>query len=242
MIMPMAGRGSRFAKNGACLPKPLLQLADKPFFYWATLGVIRELPKCNLVYVVLREHVEKFHIDDEIRKYFPHAQIVILNSITSGALETALKASEFIDHNSLLLVNDCDHAFSYPQIHKACDSIKNGADAFLSHFHSIESHFSFAQYSSDGLLLKTAEKEIISDLAIAGIYGFKNFVYLRKLSELYAVSCPYSELFISGVYNEIIKNHGVVYGYKLAFHVSFGTPFEYDSAKNYLEDIKALEA
>lgn len=30
--MPMAGAGSRFYKNGYTLPKPLIEIAGKPFF------------------------------------------------------------------------------------------------------------------------------------------------------------------------------------------------------------------
>lgn len=31
MIMPMAGRGSRFAAEGETLPKPLIELHERPF-------------------------------------------------------------------------------------------------------------------------------------------------------------------------------------------------------------------
>ena len=36
LILPMAGRGSRFFENGFVCPKPLIEIAGKPFFYWAT--------------------------------------------------------------------------------------------------------------------------------------------------------------------------------------------------------------
>ncbi|MDP9412820.1 MAG: hypothetical protein M3Q08_01745 [Pseudomonadota bacterium] len=36
MVMPMAGRGSRFAREGILQPKPLVDLGGKPFFWWAT--------------------------------------------------------------------------------------------------------------------------------------------------------------------------------------------------------------
>ncbi|NRX84838.1 hypothetical protein [Clostridium beijerinckii] len=32
LIMPMAGKGSRFSSNGFEFPKPLIEINEKPFF------------------------------------------------------------------------------------------------------------------------------------------------------------------------------------------------------------------
>ena len=39
--MPMAGRGSRFFENGFVMPKPLIEINDHPFFYWATQSIAK---------------------------------------------------------------------------------------------------------------------------------------------------------------------------------------------------------
>ena len=39
LILPMAGRGSRFFENGFVCPKPLIEIHGKPFFYWAARSV-----------------------------------------------------------------------------------------------------------------------------------------------------------------------------------------------------------
>ena len=39
LILPMAGRGSRFFENGFVCPKPLIEIAGKPFFYWAARSI-----------------------------------------------------------------------------------------------------------------------------------------------------------------------------------------------------------
>ena len=36
-IMPMAGYGSRFKNMGYDVPKPLIEIYGKPFFYWSTM-------------------------------------------------------------------------------------------------------------------------------------------------------------------------------------------------------------
>ena len=39
LIMPMGGAGSRFANSGYMLPKPLIEIEGKPFFFWATRSI-----------------------------------------------------------------------------------------------------------------------------------------------------------------------------------------------------------
>lgn len=237
MIMPMAGRGSRFAAEGETLPKPLIELHEQPFFYWATRGIIDVLPEVQLIYVVLQEHVENFSIDKAVIERFPQAIVHIVPQLTSGALETAMLGLQNISKQSHIIINDCDHAFVYPQIKEACCALSNGTDGFLSHFHSTAPHFSYAQYDSAGWLLQTAEKKVISDSAIAGIYGFKNREVLETAAKIYQGDCPYPELFISGVYNTMVAMTKKVKGFDLSRHVAFGTPEEFRTAVGQLPEL-----
>ena len=66
LIMPMAGRGSRFRVRGYPVPKPLVDLFGRPFFEWAVESVRRVLHVQEMVFVVLREHIDLFAIDEAI--------------------------------------------------------------------------------------------------------------------------------------------------------------------------------
>lgn len=226
MIMPMAGLGSRFAKRGETLPKPLIDLFGKPFFEWATLGILEALPNARLVYVVLQKHVLCFGIDRRIRETFPQAEILVVPEVTSGALETALCGVALATTGSPILINDCDHAFSFSALPRAIDALRSGAAGFLSHFQSGNPHFSYASYDAHEHLIETAEKRVISDRAIAGIYGFRDSKTLCETADLYAAKCPYPELYVSGIYNQIVAQSGLVLGFDLDVHLPFGTPEE----------------
>ena len=39
LIMPMAGGGTRFKNNGINIPKPLIEINDKPFFLGCTINI-----------------------------------------------------------------------------------------------------------------------------------------------------------------------------------------------------------
>jgi MobA-like NTP transferase domain len=226
MIMPMAGLGSRFAKQGETLPKPLIDLFGKPFFEWASLGILEALPNARLVYVVLQQHVVHFAIDHRIRGVFPQAEILVVPEVTSGALETALRGVALATAGTPILINDCDHAFRYSALPRAIDALRLGAAGFLSHFKSGNPHFSYAAYDVQENLIETAEKRVIGERAIAGIYGFRDSETLCQAADLYAANCPYPELYVSGIYNQIVAQSGRVLGFDLDAHLPFGTPEE----------------
>lgn len=62
LIMPMGGKGQRFFNDGYVAPKPLIEIHDRPFFYWSTMSILKYNPDCDVTFVVLREHIEKFDI------------------------------------------------------------------------------------------------------------------------------------------------------------------------------------
>lgn len=236
----MAGRGSRFQKQGETLPKPMISLGGKPFFYWATRSVLAQLPRVRLVFVVLQEHVDCHGIDISIKKYFPQSHIKIIAEVTSGSLETVLRAGDLTGEGPVL-INDCDHAFSYPLLKQAVIALNQGAAGFLSHFHSKTPHFSFAAYDNKERLQRTAEKIAISERAIAGLYGFRNRMVIEAAAKSYINNCPYPELFVSGLYNEIVAIGEEVRGFDLDWHIPFGTPEEYHLALTKIKKILPLE-
>lgn len=238
--MPMAGRGSRFAALGEPRPKPLIELDGLPFFVRATRGVVSAVPDARLTYVVLEEHVERFAIDRSVRRHFPDARVIAIPDVTSGSLETALVGADQAAPDTPLVINDCDHAFGLSMLPTALQALREGADGFLSHFKSRSPNYSFARYSEAGDLIQTAEKKPISDRAIAGVYGFRSLQTLRMAAESYFENCPYPELFVSGVYNEMVAAGLSVIGIDLDFHISFGTPEEYSAVVQSVEARRLL--
>lgn len=236
LIMPMAGRGSRFHEIGQQLPKPMISLHGHPFFVWATKAISDPVQECSITYVVLEEHVEKFKLKAVIESYFPNARIVVITEVTKGALETACIALPYVRPDTPIFINDCDHYFGFNHVQQAIDSMSTGEiDGALCHFTSSSPNFSYARYDDSGVLVETVEKRAVSSHAIAGAYGFRSADYLEKGAKTYRVNCPYDELFVSGVYNDLIQQGGRFSGYELDFHIPFGVPEELRKAEQTLE-------
>ena len=114
LIMPMGGAGLRFSNAiGFDVPKPLIPIREKPFLYWSTKAVTERMPIKRISFIVLKEHIEKFNIDDVIYSFFPEASIAVLPHQLNGPVLTCYEGIKQlkIDEGDWLLVNDCDHVF-----------------------------------------------------------------------------------------------------------------------------------
>lgn len=230
LIMPMAGAGTRFLKEGVNTPKPLIMLGDRPFFWWAVMSVLRDESEVDITFVVLKCHIEEFGIDDVIHSYFRDARIVALNGVTDGPALTCLEGVRSIEDDAPVMFNDCDHYFRCKRL---CALLSGGlsADGVLLTFKSDSSDFSYARFNDAGQVIGTIEKQVVSDRAICGAYVFKSAALFRTMCNEYLEHCEYKECFVSGIYN-VMCNKGMNVEALLCDEVvSFGTLAEYEAVK-----------
>ena len=232
LVMPMGGGGTRFGNMGYELPKPLIEIYGKPFFYWATQSIVENIELESLTFVVLQPHIDKFEIDKKILQYYPSAKIEIIPEILPGAVMTCLVGVKSLPYDEPIMFNDCDHMFKCTKWNRFCeeecfDELEGG----LLTFKSDDSRFSFVAYDEQGYVIRTVEKEVISNDAICGAYYFRSRKIFEDVTEIYLKNCSYSEYFVSGVYNEMAKMGHKIKTFNTDFHVSFGTPEEYEKAK-----------
>jgi dTDP-glucose pyrophosphorylase len=222
----MAGRGSRFAREGLKQPKPLIEVAGRPAFWWAAESVRRACAVQEMVFVVLAEHVSDYGIDGAIRSYYPEARVVPLDGVTSGAAESAALGVASLESTAPIAVNDCDHAFRAIGLPELVVSLTGSAEAALLGFHSTSAAYSYVAFDPDGQVQGTVEKKPVSPFAIAGCYLFGSAqIYLEGVAR-YRAECPYPELYVSGVYNILLRRGARILFRELAGHVAFGTPEE----------------
>lgn len=241
LILPMAGGGTRFLNKGFQTPKPLIELQGHPFFFWSAQSVRKFVPDIDITFAVLSEHVEKYHIDREIKTFFPECSLVTIPYVLDGAVLTCLEAVKRIRDDRPLLFNDCDHAFLCSKFYEFCNSdeiVSNCPDAALLTFKSDSPAFSYVKYGSDGRVEGTVEKEVASNSAICGAYFFKNREIFEKYRKCYLNNCHYNEFFMSGVYNSLALEGKKIKIFDLDRHVSFGTPEEYIEAMK--EDLQVF--
>lgn len=238
IIMPMAGEGSRFLKEGWNTPKPLIELNGMPLFLHAINSI--SIPNVPMKYsfIVRQEHIDKYHIDKGIMTILPEANIFSVQKTTRGAVETCLMAESAISPDDAILVMDCDLEFRSLEFNHAiqellttpAEAVRGG---MLVSFTSEDPRYSYAQTDASGNVIRTAEKEVISNHALCGAYFFasgKGFVNVaHKLLNEPAFTKP--EYYLSLLYNYLIKNGEPVRLATLDEYYSYGTPEE---LKRYL--------
>ena len=148
-----------------------------------------------------------------------------------GAVCTCLKGIEDIDDNDPVIFNDCDHMFACRAfLARIFDDRPLDFEGALLSFESNEPKFSYIEFDDSGNIVGTVEKQVVSNRAICGAYVFANAALFRQMSERYFKTCRYKEYFVSGVFNELCKADKHLAEFKTDFHLSFGTPTEYEAA------------
>lgn len=233
IIMPMAGEGSRFLKEGWTTPKPLIQLKGKCLFEHAVGSVADVDAPVKLSFIVRQEHIDNQHIDTLLKKVWPTANIFAVQQTTRGAVETCLKAENAIAEKDAVLIMDCDLEFKSRGLVRFIRSVLempvtevNGG-ALVS-FESEDPRYSYAQVDADNRVLRTAEKEVISNHALCGAYFFstsRDFLFAahRLLNEPVFTK---PEFYVSLLYNYLLQDNQVVRLFPMEEYYSYGTPEE----------------
>ena len=238
IIMPMAGEGSRFLKEGWTTPKPLIELHGIPLFQRAIGSVGIDGIPMKYSFIVRQEHIDKYQIDEQIKANMPQANIFSVLKTTRGAVETCLMAESVIDDEDGVIVMDCDLEFRSKRFSEILKNIlslpmeKSEGGALVS-FESNEPRYSYAALGMDGFVTRTAEKEVISNHALCGAYFFSNGKRFKQIAHqlLNEPEFKKPEYYVSLLYNYLLADGEKVQLATMEEYYSYGTPEE---LKRYL--------
>lgn len=231
--MPMAGEGSRFKKEGWLIPKPLINLNGQPLFKHAISSVKAEGINCKYSFIVRKEHIEEYGIDEIICRFLPKANVFHVDKTTRGAVETCLIAESAIADDDAVIVMDCDLEFRSKQFIEVLKNIlsipaseANGGG--LVSFESSDPRYSYAAIDEDGFVIRTAEKEVISKHALCGAYFFATGKRFKQVAHqlLNEPEFKKPEFYVSLLYNYLLKDGEKVYLSQMESYYSYGTPEE----------------
>ena len=164
LIMPMAGRGTRFPDEK--IEKPLIQVHGLPMFVFAEKCI--NLDFSERIFIVRREQ----NLKKDILKWFPDAVVVELENETQGTACTILTAKKYFE-NSSIFISNCDQYVEWNS-NKFLQLISRGVDGVIPTFlnKEREKKWSFAELD-DNNVIRVKEKDPISDYATVGWYYFK---------------------------------------------------------------------
>lgn len=207
IIIPMAGRGSRFAQSSYNHPKPLIDVLGRPMFTWA-LKSISNIEYSELIFIALKEHEHIYNVTQLIDSYVDVSyKLVLLDNVTDGQLCTVLTAKKYIDNNEDILIIASDTVIK-TDLTKDIMRYGNQLEGLISVLKLPGEQWSFARSDSDGKVIQVAEKNRISDWASTGMYYFKNGSRFVKEAELMILNEEKTrgEYYIMPVYQKLINS------------------------------------
>lgn len=225
IIIPIGGIGQRFKDEGYDMPKPLISVLGKPMIYQVINSL--QLENTDTVYIVYHNHLKEFNFETLVKFYFPKINIkfIPLDYLTKGAAETVLKGLETFTESELndnVLLLDCDTFYDDNIVSKyKLQSNKNT----IFYFNSTDPKpiFSYINIENDRVT-KIKEKVKISDNANTGAYGFESGAELKQYCN--KVLGLDKEVYISCVYEEMLKDNKTIAGSKIDNFNCVGTPLQ----------------
>ena len=208
ILVPIAGRDRYFPEGQFVYPKPLVDICGTPLIEHTLRGLLGISGKPRFTFVVQEADCQSFSLDDVLKVVVGSFQTDILQitAPTQGAICSCLMAIDYIDPDEELIISNGDQVL-------LCNlnEIINGfrqrlLDAGVVTFTSTHPRFSYVRTDGAGGIIETAEKRVISRLAIAGLYYFRrgsDFIDAAK-RVLLNNNPVHDAFFVSQALNELI--------------------------------------
>jgi NDP-sugar pyrophosphorylase family protein len=242
IVIPMAGAGSRFAREGCTTPKPLIPVHGIPMIK-VVIDNLKPNQGHRFIFICQRVHVKEYGLREKFMSWAPMCELIEIDGITEGAACTVLKAKHLIDNNDHLMIANSDQ-----YIDIAIDdylnfmSVKN-LDGLIMTMTANDPKWSFVGLDAHRLVTIVVEKKVISDEATVGIYNFKTGSdFVRAAEQMIRLNLRVNnEFYVAPVYNQLIEESQNIGIYNVGSEYSgmygLGTP---DDLRKFLS-LKGIE-
>ncbi len=205
IVIPMAGAGSRFSRAGFKEPKPLIPVNGVPMI---RLVIVNLTPrhKHRFIFLCQSAHVSEFGLKERFGDWAPGSIVVPINGLTEGAACTVLLARSFISGTDPLVIANSDQYIEGD----FNDFLNNmgGLDGIIMTMLAGDPKWSFVSLNQEGLVTRVAEKQVISNEATVGIYGFSRGIDFVNAADamMRAGERVNGEFYVAPTYNAMIRD------------------------------------
>lgn len=233
-LVPLAGHGSRFVREGYFLPKPLIPVSSKPM----VIQAVAHLPPAErYIFIALKEHEQKYAIKKSILHYYPRAKVLLLDAVTEGQACTCALGLQEEQLNNPLLIGACDNGMEWDYLKYEQLINDSSVDAIIWTFRHHPASCRFPNMygwvyvdEQDNALGVSVKKPISStpenDHAIVGTFYFRKAKYfLNALMRLRAKNIRINnEFYVDSCMQELIESGLKVKVFEVDYYVGWGTP------------------
>lgn len=207
IVIPMAGAGSRFAREGYKDPKPLIPINGVPMIQVVINNLAPNRPH-RFIFICQQAHVDAYGLGEKLPRWAPGCAIIGLHGLTDGAACTVLSARNLIDSQDELMIANSDQYVDVDMNAYLDRMTANDLDGLIMTMRADDPKWSFVGLDKHELVTRVVEKEVISNDATVGIYNFmrgSDFVAAadRMIARNLRVN---NEFYVAPAYNELIED------------------------------------
>jgi NDP-sugar pyrophosphorylase family protein len=236
IVVPMAGRGSRFAGTGERGPKPLIEVEPGRLMIDYVADYLRFDEPYRLIFVGLVEYGQDERLRSFMERLGAGHRLLLVEEVTAGPAATALVARGPIDNDEELLIAYCDGYLTI-DMQALIDGLRQvEADGGVVIYPSSGPMDAHADLDGDRVR-RVVEKQVISADAVAGVYYFRQGrQFVAAAERLLAERDGEREVFVSSTYNLLIGAGGKVLGRRIAREerIEMGTPKDLAQSRQWL--------
>jgi dTDP-glucose pyrophosphorylase len=206
IVVPMAGRGSRFATAGYTIPKPLIPVGGRPMIHWIIENV-RPRRAHQFTFICLAEHLEKFsEVPAALKGICPGCHIISVETVTQGAACTVLLAKEIINSDNPLMIANSDQIVDLDINEYLAAADAPDVGGLIMTFWADHPKWSYCRMRPDNSVCEVVEKQVVSNEATVGIYNFrKGRDFVRAAEQMIAKDLRVNgEFYVAPTYNPLI--------------------------------------
>lgn len=210
ILIPMAGRGSRFLDKGYSDPKPLIKIFNRRM-----IEVVHEnlspSDSHRFIFICQKEHVEKYDLKKYLSSLSSDVEIVQIDGVTDGAACTALFAEDLINSDEPLMIANSDQFIDFKIDDYLVEASNDSIDGLIMTMKANDPKWSYVQVDG-GFVNEVREKEVISNEATVGIYNFKHGSdFVRAAKQMIKDNARSNgEFYVAPVYNYLISEGATI--------------------------------
>lgn len=247
LVLPMAGKGSRFSEEGFSLPKPMLDVDGKPMIIQA----VNCLPESdNNIFICLEEHVSEYNIDKVLLETYPNTHITQILDTTEGqacTCEIGISDSS-LDLEKPIMISACDNGVYYDALEYEKLVNDESIDIIVWSFRNNQASksnpnaYAWLDVDVDGNIKHVSCKNFIYDdplttHAIIGTMFFRKAQYfIDGLHKNYNENRRTNgEYYVDDVINQNIKKGLKIKVFEVENYICWGTPNDYKTYNYWKE-------
>ena len=212
LVIPMAGLGTRFSESGYTVAKPLLPIHGQPMFLIVLANLLTD--DIGIINIIAQKAFRLNEMSEFLRKQTDReVNLIEIDYVTEGPADTVDLARPFLKPNLPVVTANSDQYVdsSLDHIYKNVSDDRFGGCILT--MEDSDPKWSYVLKNNSGFVCEVKEKEVISNLATVGIYGFSSAdLMLQGFDSMRANNDKVNgEYYVAPSYNYLVKaGHRIV--------------------------------